>query len=136
MLSLFERNLKSIGFLIFPELLLDQLLHDLQLVFVEFARDRVGTVDPAAEVDEFAAFRAEREERLITQPFETDCFLADRAAGRSHFGLVDGVELEPDEELVEDVPELPPLSPDLDDGGDPALELVSALAALLYESDR
>lgn len=109
---------------------LNHLLHHLQLIFVEFSGDFVGAVDPAAKVHELAALGTEREERLIAQPFEPDRLFANGASGRSHFELAEEVEEEleaEDEELDE------PLSPDLDEE---ELELLSAFAALLYESER
>jgi hypothetical protein len=117
-------------------LLFDQFLNDFQLFFVKFAGDLVTTVDPAAQIDEFAAFRTEREERLIAQPFECECLAANGAVGGSHFEL----DAEDEEEEVlgdEDAaaPELP-LSLDFEEEAPAELAELSALAALLYESDR
>lgn len=113
------------------ELSLDQFFHDFKFLLVQFAGDRVGAVDPAAQVDEFATFRAEREERLIGQPFERESFFANGAVRRLHFELADAVELEVDD----GVDELePPLS--LDFAVEPLEPPLSAFAALVYESER
>ena len=108
-------------------LFLNQFFELIKLVVVQLSGDFIVAVDPAAEVDQLAAVRTKWKRWLIAQLLELDLLLANRALDRLHtHDLPDPPEDEDDE---------PPLAGGVDAGGgdDDAL---SALAALLYESDR
>jgi len=108
-------------------LFLDQSFELIKLVVVQLSGDFIVAVDPAAEVDQLAAVRTKWKRWLIAQLLELDLLLANRALDRLHaHDLPDPPEDDDDE---------PPLAGGVDAGGGDDAAL-SALAALLYESDR
>lgn len=116
----------------FPGLFLDQFFELVEFVFVELAGDQITAVDPSAQVDQFAAIRAERKRRLIVQILKQEEFFADWACHRfvGH-DLPDPPDGDDDDD-DEPEPELPDEDePLLAAGGGGAEDAESALAALL-----